>query len=73
MVASLPFYSYLAKITHPAISIPMRSHEFKSELPQCRSINNKVVLGLVNVYTLLPTGTVSVLSVGLLLSAGNVP
>ena len=43
MVASLPFYSYLAKVTHPAISIPMRSHEFKSELPPCRGINNKVV------------------------------
>ena len=70
MVASLPCYSYLAKVTHPAISIPMRSHEFKSELPPCHGINNKVV-GC-SVYTLLPTGTVSVLG-GLLLSAGNVP
>ena len=44
VVASLPFYSYLAKVTHPAISIPMRSHEFKSELPPCHGINNKVVV-----------------------------
>ena len=51
MVASLPFYSYLTKVTHPAISIPMRSHEFKSELPPCRGINNKMVGGcLVRVY-----------------------
>ena len=70
MVASLPFYSYLAMETHPTTSIPMRSHEFKSKLPPCRGINNKVVGVACN--TLLCTGTVSVLG-GLLLSAGNVP
>ena len=44
VVASLSFYSYLARETHPTISIPMRSHEFKSELPPCHGVNNKVVV-----------------------------